>query len=80
MKKYIAAFTSGIFTLAIFSATLFSACTKEKCISEALKAKHQADKCPTTCPGVIGCDGKKYCTSCEAYKAGNTYLRQNTNK
>jgi hypothetical protein len=75
MKKYALALTSGLFTLAIFSATVFSACTKEKCISEEMQARHQSDKCPTECPGIYGCDGKKYCNSCEAYKAGNTYTR-----
>lgn len=59
MKKYVAAFTSGVITMAIFGTCLFSACTKEKCISEALKAKHQSDRCPADCPGVTGCDGKK---------------------
>lgn len=76
MKKYATALTSGVITLAIFGITLFSACKKEGCISEALKAKHSSDSCPTTnCPGVTGCDGKKYCNVCEATKAGNSYVR-----
>jgi hypothetical protein len=26
--------------------------------------------CPTSCPGICGCDGKVYCNACEASRAG----------
>ncbi len=71
MKKYALALTSGVFTLAIFSICTFTACSKDTdCISEVIKAKHQNDICPTDCPGVTGCDGKRYCNKCEANKVG----------
>ncbi len=75
MKRYTAAITSAVFTLSIFGMCLFSACSKEGCYSKLIKDQHKNDVCPTSCPGVTGCDGKKYCNACEAYKNGVSYLR-----
>jgi hypothetical protein len=71
MKKLTAALVSGIFTIGIFSLCTLTACDKnDDCFSDVVKARHQNDICPTDCPGVTGCDGKRYCNKCEANKAG----------
>lgn len=75
MKKYTTILTSAIFTLGIFGVCTFSACSKNDCINDAIQARHKNDICPTNCPGVTGCDGKKYCNLCEANKNGVAYLR-----
>ncbi len=77
MKKYALALTSGVFTLAIFSTIAFTACSKnDDCYSDVIKARHQNDICPSDCPGVTGCDGKRYCNKCEANKAGIAIVNQ----
>ncbi len=79
MRKYTSALVSGLFTVAVFGMCTFTACNKEDqdgyCESAVTKARHKDDVCPTACPGVIGCDGKKYCNLCEANKAGINFVK-----
>jgi hypothetical protein len=79
MRKYTSALVSGLFTLALFGMCTISACNKEDgdgyCTSDVTKARHAKDVCPTACPGVTGCDGKKYCNLCEANKAGVSFVK-----
>lgn len=58
-----------IFFMAVIST---SACVKENgsCFDEQLYQRHKNDKCPTDCPGVVGCDGEAYCNECEANSHG----------
>jgi hypothetical protein len=52
-------------------AALITSCKKETdCYDEALYQKHKNDICLQDCPGVIGCDGKKYCNECIARSKG----------
>ncbi|RYE23385.1 MAG: hypothetical protein EOP51_10705 [Sphingobacteriales bacterium] len=80
MRKYTPALVSGLFTVALFGICTFTACTKDGgdngyCISEVTKARHKDDVCPSACPGVVGCDGKKYCNLCAANKAGVNFVK-----
>lgn len=46
-------------------------CKKENTCYDAQLEKDMKDKfCTMDCPGVIGCDGKSYCNTCEMNKAG----------
>jgi hypothetical protein len=59
-------------TLLLFS-TLFvlTQCTKVRtCYDAKLEREMRGQMCTMDCPGVIGCDGKSYCNTCEMNKAG----------
>lgn len=53
---------------------LLSACSKQqnptKCYDEELAKAAKSWSCNTSCPGVEGCDGKYYCSDCEAARKG----------
>lgn len=50
---------------------LFTQCTKVNSCYDAQLERDMKDKfCTADCPGVIGCDGKTYCNTCEMNKAG----------
>lgn len=52
--------------------SFLTACNKNKasCYSWTLERKSKGKVCATSCPGVIGCDGKNYCNECDANKQG----------
>lgn len=67
MKLY---FFLSLFT-GMFITAGISSCNKiNSCYDEALYQQSKNSFCTTDCPGVIGCDGKKYCNACEAAKSG----------
>jgi hypothetical protein len=43
---------------------------KDPCFDSQLFEQHKNDICPDYCIGVIGCDGKTYCSSCYALRQG----------
>ncbi len=75
MKKCTLPLVTAVFTISVFALVTSSACFKTPCIDETIKARHMNDICPTDCPGVIGCDGKKYCNICEANRNGVSWVR-----
>jgi hypothetical protein len=56
----------------LFTILCFSSCHKDKpsCYSWSLERKMKNKICSTSCSGVVGCDGKNYCTECDANKKG----------
>ncbi|MES2478242.1 MAG: hypothetical protein V4561_04100 [Bacteroidota bacterium] len=42
----------------------------DECYNESLYKNHKDDVCTTDCPGIYGCDGKRYCNECEANRKG----------
>lgn len=59
-----------VYIIAAAALTL-GACSKNtSCYSEELFQEYKDKFCTADCPGVIGCDGKKYCNECEANRRG----------
>ena len=44
--------------------------TETGCFSKGLQEASRNLFCTADCPGVIGCDGLKYCNACEAARQG----------
>lgn len=72
MKRTISVIFTCIFVVALFAAAGFSSCKKKEhsCFSQELKNAYNVIDCTNDCPGVIGCDGKKYCNACIAGSQG----------
>ncbi|MBK7309703.1 MAG: kazal domain protein [Sphingobacteriaceae bacterium] len=49
-----------------------TSCQKKEadCYDADLKKQYETINCIQDCPGVIGCDGKKYCNECIANSHG----------
>lgn len=85
MKKITLISTTTLLITILFNLITFSACKKKSNTSEGLPAEashpcfdrnlYEASKdafCTLDCPGVVGCNGKKYCNACEAARVGIT--------
>ncbi|MBX7181411.1 MAG: kazal domain protein [Bacteroidia bacterium] len=67
MKKLSKSTVWAIGALLLFS---LASCKKNDCFDQALYNQYQNAACTQDCPGVIGCDGKTYCNTCEANRNG----------
>ncbi len=48
-----------------------SSCTRlSPCFDKELYKSMKGKGCTEDCPGVIGCNGRRYCNECEANKEG----------
>lgn len=57
--------------LGIFIQGALLSCKKDRgCYDEKLYLENKNTMCTMDCPGVTGCDGKKYCNECEASRQG----------
>ena len=73
-KALLISLTTAI-VLSSFYLVTFTSCKKDyRCYSRALENEYKNKVCPLDCPGVIGCNGKKYCNECLAAKQGITAL------
>lgn len=65
---------SGFLFSIILLVIAFSACDKNgvhsSCFDKKLYEQYKDRACTADCPGVTGCDGKKYCNACVAAQEG----------
>jgi hypothetical protein len=63
--------TISIAFFALCAAFSLQSCHKwSNCYDAQLEATNKNMLCTEDCPGVIGCDGKKYCNECIANSVG----------
>lgn len=67
--------TTTLATVSVFAALTFNSCKKTNCYDAGM-AKNHSGFCTADCPGVTGCDGKFYCNTCEANKAGIRVVKE----
>jgi hypothetical protein len=67
LKKTILSTTLA--TIAVFAVVTLNSCKKTNCYDAGM-AKAHSGICTMDCPGVTACNGKFYCNTCEANKAG----------
>jgi hypothetical protein len=65
-KKYF--ITISLYIILVMS---LSSCTRlSPCFDKELYKSMKGKGCTEDCPGVIGCNGRRYCNECEANKEG----------
>jgi hypothetical protein len=67
LKKII--LTTSLATISVFALFALDSCRKSNCY-DAEMAQNHSGFCTLDCPGVTACNGKFYCNTCEANKAG----------